>query len=347
MAERAQVSIKKPKAKKENWPSQTKKTVPSQSISSPVEQILLLQRTMGNQAVGRLIKSGALQAKQRGEKQSGLSLGSNPFGEVLLYDEDARQTRPISTFGPEFLRDYADYNIESANYWSGPFALQEKRYRDFWVNYEDGRRLKFNLDDIPLRRAIEQLPGYIGVRFVMPPPRKYVKRGGFIFPSHYSNESTPKLIDIATTIALNHRKRERFLEITELTVRFSIPLALNVAALGGPKVPARRGIVRSPIPATGSGRVTLTFLERGTPTGVRTILVDTTSGRVIVGGPLHRIHIQVFEAAGLQRYVGIVGGFGRFQAGHLVTFELSSGTFAGTQAEIQLAMGFLRSLAGK
>ena len=65
MAERAQVSVKKPEAKRENRPSQTQKIGPSQSISYSVEQILFLQRTIGNQAVGRLIKSGALQAKLR------------------------------------------------------------------------------------------------------------------------------------------------------------------------------------------------------------------------------------------------------------------------------------------
>jgi hypothetical protein len=65
MAERAQVSIEKPEAKRENKASQKQKKGPSQSISSPVEQILFLQRTIGNQAVGRLLKSGALQPKLR------------------------------------------------------------------------------------------------------------------------------------------------------------------------------------------------------------------------------------------------------------------------------------------
>ena len=63
MSEKVQAPTKKPESKRENNISQTKKTVPSQSISSPVEQILHLQRTIGNQAVGRLLKSGALQAK--------------------------------------------------------------------------------------------------------------------------------------------------------------------------------------------------------------------------------------------------------------------------------------------
>ncbi|HLB71706.1 MAG TPA: DUF4157 domain-containing protein [Candidatus Methanoperedens sp.] len=65
MAERVQVCNKKPEAKRENRASQTQKAGLSQSISSPVEQILFLQRTIGNQAVGNLIKSGALQAKLR------------------------------------------------------------------------------------------------------------------------------------------------------------------------------------------------------------------------------------------------------------------------------------------
>ena len=63
MAERVQIGAKTPEAKRENKVSQIKKT--SQSISSPVEKILLLQRTIGNQAVEKLIKSGALQAKLR------------------------------------------------------------------------------------------------------------------------------------------------------------------------------------------------------------------------------------------------------------------------------------------
>lgn len=65
MVERAQLSVKKPEAKRENKVSQTQKKGPSQSISSQIDQILFLQRTIGNQAVGRLIKSGALQAKLR------------------------------------------------------------------------------------------------------------------------------------------------------------------------------------------------------------------------------------------------------------------------------------------
>ncbi|CAG0953893.1 hypothetical protein METP3_00373 [Methanosarcinales archaeon] len=60
---RAAAKNKKPEAKRENKVSKMQKTGPSQSISTPAEQILYLQRTIGNQAVGRLIKSGALQAK--------------------------------------------------------------------------------------------------------------------------------------------------------------------------------------------------------------------------------------------------------------------------------------------
>ncbi|MFZ3383025.1 MAG: DUF4157 domain-containing protein [Candidatus Methanoperedens sp.] len=61
MSEMVKAASKKPEVKRENKVSQTQKT--SQSISSPAEQILFLQRTIGNQAVGRLINSKALQAK--------------------------------------------------------------------------------------------------------------------------------------------------------------------------------------------------------------------------------------------------------------------------------------------
>ena len=51
------------KSKKETKIAQTQKTDFSRSTNSPVDRILFLQRTIGNQAVQKLVKSGALQAK--------------------------------------------------------------------------------------------------------------------------------------------------------------------------------------------------------------------------------------------------------------------------------------------
>ena len=64
MSERITVNPKKPVSIKENLISHKRKT-DFRSNSSPVNQILFLQRTIGNQAVSRLIRSGALQAKLR------------------------------------------------------------------------------------------------------------------------------------------------------------------------------------------------------------------------------------------------------------------------------------------
>jgi len=65
MAERAQLAVKKPEVKSGNSAIYTQKSDHSLSLSSTAERILFLQRTAGNQAVQRLIKSGALQAKLR------------------------------------------------------------------------------------------------------------------------------------------------------------------------------------------------------------------------------------------------------------------------------------------
>ena len=66
MNERINTVDKKPETKSQNSaPQIRRKTDSFQSMSSPVDRILFLQRTIGNQAVGRLIKSGALQAKLR------------------------------------------------------------------------------------------------------------------------------------------------------------------------------------------------------------------------------------------------------------------------------------------
>jgi len=74
------------------------------------------------------------------------------------------------------------------------------------------------------------------------------------------------------------------------------------------------------------------------------MLVDTMTGRIIVGGSKQALHAQVFEAAGLQRYVGVVGAMGRFEAGRLAGFELATGTFGGTALELQQAKVLLRAL---
>jgi outer membrane protein OmpA-like peptidoglycan-associated protein len=65
MSEAVRTTVKAPETKKENQVSQVQKGNFYQPVSSPVEQILFLQRTIGNKAVQRLMKSGALQAKLR------------------------------------------------------------------------------------------------------------------------------------------------------------------------------------------------------------------------------------------------------------------------------------------
>jgi hypothetical protein len=52
-----------PETKRKNSPLRIQRTKSSQPIKSPADRILFLQRTIGNQAVQRLIKSGTLQAK--------------------------------------------------------------------------------------------------------------------------------------------------------------------------------------------------------------------------------------------------------------------------------------------
>jgi hypothetical protein len=66
MSEKTNASAdKKTETKSENSVSPPQKSDASQFYGSPVDRILFLQRTIGNQAVGRLISSGALQTKLR------------------------------------------------------------------------------------------------------------------------------------------------------------------------------------------------------------------------------------------------------------------------------------------
>ena len=65
MHNRIKVAAKTSEAKKGNAISRKQKTTRSQSRSSPADRILHLQRTIGNQAVQRMMQSGVLQAKLR------------------------------------------------------------------------------------------------------------------------------------------------------------------------------------------------------------------------------------------------------------------------------------------
>jgi len=62
MSEISLIHAKRSGEKKDSLPSQ-KKTNSNHITNSPADHILYLQRTIGNQAVQRLIKSGALQAQ--------------------------------------------------------------------------------------------------------------------------------------------------------------------------------------------------------------------------------------------------------------------------------------------
>ena len=63
MGEMNNIFAKKSEANKINSDLQTQRIKPSGSKASSVDRILYLQRTIGNQAVSRLINSKALQAK--------------------------------------------------------------------------------------------------------------------------------------------------------------------------------------------------------------------------------------------------------------------------------------------
>jgi hypothetical protein len=63
VSERATATVKAPEAKPVNSAPQKQQPEISASPSSPYEQIALLQRSIGNQAVAHLYRSGLLQAK--------------------------------------------------------------------------------------------------------------------------------------------------------------------------------------------------------------------------------------------------------------------------------------------
>ena len=97
MSEKVKVTPKAPEAKRENKAPQSPKPELSKSISSPVDQILHLQRTIGNQAVERLFKSGVLQAKLGiGQPNDIYEQEANRVAErVMRMPEPAIQPKPF------------------------------------------------------------------------------------------------------------------------------------------------------------------------------------------------------------------------------------------------------------
>ena len=65
MGERVKVEAKKPEVKRDNVNSRMQGGENSRPMDMGIERILYLQRTVGNQAVQRLVRSGVLQAKLR------------------------------------------------------------------------------------------------------------------------------------------------------------------------------------------------------------------------------------------------------------------------------------------
>ncbi len=63
MKERSKAINKTPEIRKENSATQSQRTELPFSVNSPTDQIVYLHKTIGNQAVQRLFKSGVIQAK--------------------------------------------------------------------------------------------------------------------------------------------------------------------------------------------------------------------------------------------------------------------------------------------
>ena len=100
MSKEVQVAVKAPLTNKEAHPQKVRKTEEMHSRDSPAGKILFLQRTIGNQAVESLIRSGALQAKPRISEMEP-SFGRNPL--ISPGASQAIQRKPRQVTAHSFL----------------------------------------------------------------------------------------------------------------------------------------------------------------------------------------------------------------------------------------------------
>jgi len=63
MSKGTKITARKSEVKRDNTVSRVRKNETFKTVDSPVDQILHLQRTIGNQAVQRLFESGMIKAK--------------------------------------------------------------------------------------------------------------------------------------------------------------------------------------------------------------------------------------------------------------------------------------------
>jgi len=174
--------------------------------------------------------------------------GHQAARKVPLIDEGSGKQSTISEDDSEFQRNYVDNNIHHVQYWSTPYADQDAKLRQFTVVYADGRTAQFSVDDIPVRYEINRTPGRREARIAFKPSSYTRKKNGLIYPDIIGFGSTPRLIDIATTIQENHRRRKQFLEVAELTFKFTIILTAYVTPPETPGRNLRRPTIRTRVP---------------------------------------------------------------------------------------------------
>jgi len=103
---KSKIYVKTAEARKESSVSRKQRTDFSQSTNSPIDHILSLQRTIGNQAVQRLFKSGVIQAKLRIGQPNDIyeqeadrvaeQVMSMPEQPVERQPEEELQTKPLA-----------------------------------------------------------------------------------------------------------------------------------------------------------------------------------------------------------------------------------------------------------
>ncbi len=97
--------IKELESKKENSISQTRKTEFSKTINSPVDQILFLHKTIGNQAAGKILRGTGYRVQGMGFRGQGIRLGIHTKLKISrsydIYEQEADRVADMVMRMPE------------------------------------------------------------------------------------------------------------------------------------------------------------------------------------------------------------------------------------------------------
>jgi hypothetical protein len=140
MSERVVLTVKKPEVNRDNSDSRMRRGNHSRSVNPSVDRILFLQKTVGNQAVQRLLRSGTLQAKLRiGQPGDVYEQEADRVADEVMQMEDSHVKQQVEPEGEEIEELIQTKPLAEQIAPLAQRQLKGKENEIFWINESSGQ----------------------------------------------------------------------------------------------------------------------------------------------------------------------------------------------------------------